>query len=111
MLTRYQCVTKSMFFFFQGCHKDDLSNTSFRQSRNLLGHNSDVAGSIQPSLDQISDLITKRVENHTGIAIVEGIEWLVSLHGFSEVLKFSMSLKDSLHKNLGPYCWLSQRYF
>ena len=58
----------------------------------------DVAGSIQPSLDQISDLITKRVENHTGIAIVEGIEWLVSLHGFSEVLKFSMSLKDSLHR-------------
>ena len=58
----------------------------------------DVAGSIQPSLDQTSDLITKRVENHTGIAIVEGIEWLVSLHGFSEVLKFSMSLKDSLHR-------------
>ena len=58
----------------------------------------DVAGSIQPSLDQISDLITKRVENHTGIAIIEGIEWLVSLHGFSEVLKFSMSLKDSLHR-------------
>ena len=43
-------------------------------------------------------MITKRVENHTGIAIVEGIEWLVSLHGFSEVLKFSMSLKDSLHR-------------
>ena len=58
----------------------------------------DVTGSIQPSLDQISDLITKRVENHTGIAIIEGIEWLVSLHGFSEVLKFSMSLKDSLHR-------------
>ena len=43
-------------------------------------------------------MITKRVENHTGIAIIEGIEWLVSLHGFSEVLKFSMSLKDSLHR-------------
>ncbi len=58
----------------------------------------DVMGSIQPSLDQISDLITKRVENHTGIAIIEGIEWLISLHGFSEVLKFAMSLKDSLHR-------------
>ena len=58
----------------------------------------DVMGSIQPSLDQISDLITKRVENHTGIAIIEGIEWLISLHGFSEVLKFVMSLKDSLHR-------------
>lgn len=58
----------------------------------------DVMGSIQPSLDQISDLITNRVENHTGIAIIEGIEWLISLHGFSEVLKFVMILKDSLHR-------------
>ena len=58
----------------------------------------DVMGSIQPSLDQISDLITNRVENHTGIAIIEGIEWLISLHGFPEVLKFVMILKDSLHR-------------
>ena len=58
----------------------------------------DVMGSIQPSLDQISDLITNRVENHTGIAIIEGIEWLISLHGFSDVLKFVMALKDSLHR-------------
>jgi len=58
----------------------------------------DVMGSIQPSLDQISDLVTKRVENHNGIAIIEGIEWLVSLHGYNEVLKFVMNLKDSLHR-------------
>tara|TARA_B100000945_G_scaffold104611_1_gene82815 strand:- start:4822 stop:5739 length:918 start_codon:yes stop_codon:yes gene_type:complete len=58
----------------------------------------DVTGSIQPSLDQIGDLVTKRVENHTGIAVVEGIEWLISLHGFSEVLKLVMNLKDSLHR-------------
>jgi len=58
----------------------------------------DVMGSIQPSLDQISDLVTKRVENHNGIAIIEGIEWLVSLHGYNEVLKLVMNLKDSLHR-------------
>ena len=58
----------------------------------------DVMGSIQPSLDQISDLLTKRVENHNGIAIIEGIEWLVSLHGYNEVLKLVMNLKDSLHR-------------
>ena len=58
----------------------------------------DVTGSIQPSLDQISDLISKRVENHTGIAVVEGTEWLVSLHGFSDVLNMLMNLKDSLHR-------------
>jgi len=58
----------------------------------------DVTGSIQPSLDQISDLVTNRVENHNGIAIIEGIEWLVALHGYNDVLKLVMNLKDSLHR-------------
>ncbi len=58
----------------------------------------DVNGSIQPSLDQISDLVTSRFENHTGIAVIEGIEWLISLHGFESVLNMVMKLKDSLHR-------------
>lgn len=58
----------------------------------------DVAGSIQPSLEQIEDLITKRIQNHTGVAIVEGVEWLISLFGFSKVLNLVMKLKDSLHR-------------
>jgi hypothetical protein len=58
----------------------------------------DVKGSIQPSLEQISDLVTSRIENHTGIVVIEGIEWLISLHGFEPVLNFVMKLKDSLHQ-------------
>jgi len=58
----------------------------------------DVAGSIQPSLDQILDLVSSRIENHTGVAIIEGIEWLISLHGFDKVLNMVMKLKDSLHR-------------
>ena len=58
----------------------------------------DVTGSIQPSLEQIHDLVVSRVENHTGIAIIEGIEWLISIHGFSEVLRMVMKMKDSLHR-------------
>lgn len=58
----------------------------------------DVAGSIQPSLDQLEDLLVKRVQNHIGVAFIEGIEWLVSLHGFSSVLNFVMRVKDSLHR-------------
>ena len=58
----------------------------------------DVAGSIQPSLEQIEDLLNSRIENHTGIAVVEGIEWLISLFGFSKVLNMVMNLKDSLHR-------------
>ena len=33
----------------------------------------DVAGSIQPSLDQLSDLLTSRIDNHAGLAFVEGV--------------------------------------
>jgi len=58
----------------------------------------DVKGSIQPSLEQISDLVTSRIENHTGIVVIEGIEWLISLHGFESVLNFVMKLKDSLYQ-------------
>ena len=58
----------------------------------------DVSGSIQPSLDQILDLVSSRIENHTGVAILEGIEWLISLHGFDKVLNMVMKLKDSLHR-------------
>ena len=53
----------------------------------------DVAGSIQPSLDQIHDLVSSRFDNHEGLAVIEGIEWLISTHGFSDVLKMVMSLK------------------
>ena len=58
----------------------------------------DVAGSIQPSLDQIHDLVSSRFDNHEGLAVIEGIEWLISTHGFSDVLKMVMRLKDSLHR-------------
>ncbi|MEC8670430.1 MAG: DUF835 domain-containing protein [Candidatus Thermoplasmatota archaeon] len=58
----------------------------------------DVAGSIQPSLDQLEDLLVNRVQHHSGFAFIEGIEWLVSLHGFSNVLNFVMRVKDSLHR-------------
>ena len=30
--------------------------------------------------------------------MIEGIEWLISTHGFSDVLKMVMRLKDSLHR-------------
>ena len=58
----------------------------------------DVAGTIQPSMDQIHDLVTSRFENHTGIAIIEGIEWLISLHGFDKVLNMVMKMKDAIHR-------------
>ena len=58
----------------------------------------DVAGSIQPSIEQLNDLIKSRIENHNGVAIVEGIEWLISLYGFADVLNLVMKIKDNLHR-------------
>ena len=58
----------------------------------------DVAGSIQPSIEQLEDLINSRIENHNGIAIIEGIEWLISLYGFADVLNLVMKIKDILHR-------------
>ena len=58
----------------------------------------DVAGSIQPSIEQLNDLINSRIENHNGVAIVEGIEWLISLYGFADVLNLVMKIKDNLHR-------------
>ena len=58
----------------------------------------DVAGSIQPSIDQLFGLLSSRIENHSGVAVIEGTEWLISLHGFSEVLRMLMKIKDTLHR-------------
>lgn len=58
----------------------------------------EVAGSIQPSIEQLMDLINSRIENHNGVAIIEGIEWLISLYGFADVLNLVMKIKDNLHR-------------
>ena len=57
----------------------------------------DVTGSIQPSINQVTDLVISKVGNHNGVAFIEGIEWLVSLYGFSDVLNMVMRIKDALH--------------
>lgn len=58
----------------------------------------DVAGSIDPKIDLIEDLVKSRVCAHNGIIIIEGIEWLISIHGFSAVQGMVMRLNDSLHR-------------
>ena len=46
----------------------------------------DVLGAIQPSLEALEDLITSRVSNHEGVIFIEGVERLVALNGFSELM-------------------------
>ena len=60
--------------------------------------NQNVKGAILPNLDQIENLITDKIRKNNGLIFVEGMELLYSKHEFSQLLKFSMRIKDHLHK-------------
>lgn len=55
-------------------------------------------GHIAPDLGQVHSLILARIKNHRGLIILEGLEWLVALHGETTVLNFIRSLRDDLHR-------------
>ena len=56
-------------------------------------------GHIAPDLAQIHSLILTRINNHRGLIILEGLEWLVTLHGETTVLNFIRGLRDGLHRS------------
>ena len=53
---------------------------------------------IPPNLDQIHTMIQSRIHNHHGVIVLEGLEWLVSLHGESALLNFIRTLRDNVHR-------------
>jgi len=53
---------------------------------------------IAPDLEQLHKLVLSRISNHHGCIILEGLEWLVTLHGETVVLNFVRSLRDDLHR-------------
>ena len=53
---------------------------------------------ISPDLDHLHALIQSRIHNHHGLIVIEGIEWLVSLHGESTLLNFIRTLRDDIHR-------------
>lgn len=53
---------------------------------------------IAPDLDALHDLIQSRINNHHGQIILEGLEWLVTLHGEAVMLNFIRTLRDDLHR-------------
>lgn len=57
-----------------------------------------ASGALMPHLEKISHLISNRVNNHQGLIVVEGLEWLVSLHGPDAVLSFIRSIRDEVHR-------------
>ena len=58
-----------------------------------------TAGAIPPSLEKIAHIITSKLPNDHGLIIVEGLEWLVSLHGEDAVLAFIRRIRDEAYKS------------
>ncbi len=53
---------------------------------------------IAPDLKEIHNLVQSRVSHHHGVIVLEGLEWLVTLHGESTILNFIRTLRDEVHR-------------
>jgi hypothetical protein len=58
-----------------------------------------TAGAIAPSLEKIAHIITSKLPNDHGLIVIEGLEWLVSLHGEDAVLAFIRQIRDESYKS------------
>lgn len=56
-------------------------------------------GAILPEMDGILEIILNHLSNHTGIVILEGLEWLVTKNGEDSTLSFVRKLRDSVHRS------------
>ena len=56
-------------------------------------------GAILPDMQVILELILNHLSNHTGIVILEGLEWLVTKNGEDNALSFVRKLRDSVHRS------------
>ena len=58
----------------------------------------DIA-TLSPELDNIRELIVQRVNSGEGLAVIEGIEWLISNNNFDGVINFVMKINDALNSS------------
>ncbi|MDA0648328.1 MAG: DUF835 domain-containing protein [archaeon] len=58
-----------------------------------------TAGAITPRLEKIAHIITSKLPNDHGLIVIEGLEWLVSLHGEDAVLSFIRQIRDEAYKS------------
>ncbi len=60
--------------------------------------NKDSPVGIKPSLERVNHLLQEYVQEGTGIIWLEGLEYLISKHGFNPVLTFIRALVDEMSK-------------
>ena len=58
--------------------------------------NSDSTGAIEPSLEKINHFSESLIASGKGVLYIEGLEWLVSLHGFEAVHSMLRSLAETV---------------
>ena len=56
-------------------------------------------GAILPEMDGILEIILNHLSNHTGVVILEGLEWRVTKNGEDSTLSFVRKLRDSVHRS------------
>ena len=66
-------------------------------------------GTILPDLDEIKQLLSGKVESGNGIAVIEGIEWLLSLYDFDDVINVNLKSVFNMTKAVQK-TFLKQRY-
>ena len=57
-----------------------------------------TAGALEPTLEKIAHLIVSKLQQNQGLIVVEGLEWLVSLHGHESVLAFIRQIRDEVYQ-------------
>ena len=58
--------------------------------------NSQSTGALEPSLEKINHFCESTISTGEGTLLMEGIEWLASLHGFDAVLSMLRSLSEKV---------------
>ncbi len=56
-------------------------------------------GAVSPNMQDIFEIVLSHLSNHTGIVILEGLEWLVTKNGEDSTLSFVRKLRDSVHRS------------
>lgn len=59
----------------------------------------DEMAALSPELDNIRELIVQKVISGEGLAIIEGVEWLISNNSIDEVINFVMKINDILYSS------------
>ena len=81
-------------FFSRLPHRRLIEHIDLEKIESYWISKQDVEGSLKPDLEVIFHKLLEMLANNKNIIIIEGLEWLISIHGFDEVFAFALKIKD-----------------